>query len=68
MLVIGKKGIGYPDFFGEIASQRHCVVTVLVRREGKAIVDPVLVQVDGDGVVLQNTPWNLIIEHIIRHR
>jgi len=48
--VVGEERVWNPDLVGEVTSQRHIVVTVVGERQ--TFVLPVLVQIDGDRVVL----------------
>jgi hypothetical protein len=51
VFVIGKECIRHPDLLCKIAGEGHFLLGIV--REGQAIVLPVLVQVNGDGVVLK---------------
>ena len=59
MLVIGKKCIRHPDSLGEVTCQGHAVGVVVGERE--AIVSPILIQVDGDGVILKQQNKNITL-------
>lgn len=51
MLVVGEEGVGHPDLFGEVARQRQD--DVLLLGEGQPLVPPVLIQAQGQRIILR---------------
>ena len=52
MFIVCEEGIRNPDLLGKVSCQRHTITVVL--REGQSLVLPVLIQVYGDSVILQD--------------
>ncbi len=55
MFVIGEEGVRHPYLLSKVPGQCHTVIVLV--GEGQSLVLPVLVQVDGDRVVLQYTMY-----------
>lgn len=62
-LGVNKEDIGYPDLLHQTAVKRHTLVSAAAER--KALVLPVVSQVEGHGEVLVHTrtAWRFVTDH-----